>query len=50
MTVREMRAVIRKLEAALRPWMTVGERERVALQREAWERGIEHVKSLKGGK
>ena len=49
MTVREMRAVIRKLEATLRPWMTAGHRERVALQREAWERGIDHVKSLKGG-
>jgi hypothetical protein len=50
MTVREMRAMIRELEATLRPWMTAGHRERLALRREGWERGIDHVKSLKGGK
>lgn len=53
LTVREIRAEIRKAEALLRPWSSVTDRERVALRCEGWERGIEHVKSLqslKGGK
>jgi len=50
LTVREIRKEIRKVRASLRPWSSVEDRERVALHVEAWGRGIEHVRSLKGGK
>ena len=50
LTVREMRAEIRKAKTLLRPWSSVKDRERVALLCEGLERGIDHIRSLKGGK
>ena len=50
MTVREIRAEIRRAGALLRPWSSVKDRERVALRCEALGRAIENVRSLKGGK
>jgi hypothetical protein len=48
-SVRELRAWIRRAKAALQPWSSVEDRERVALRCEHLERGIEYVRSLSKG-